>query len=216
MDMSYLTEGYGIYCLPYATDETGKSTIDLERLSMVYALDPNVWILHFSINAQRDKLLLTTQEEGMIYFTVIGIENMETLQKLEIGELKDSFISQFANYEDFFVWSFGDDRMVLASVNKAGEYELEFVVETGVSHQKLYYGDMENVMDWNGEQLVVASFVMDEYGFYDTCGFHISVYDKKGLAYCGQYTSSLDTAYEKRYSSRCMPVDYAPISVSWE
>lgn len=216
MDMSYLPEGYGIYCLPYATDEAGKSSVDLEQLSMAYALDPNVWILDFEINTEKDKLLLTTQENGIVYFTVIEIETMKTLQKLEIAELKDTFIMQFASYEDFFVWTFADDRIALASVNEAGEYQLEFVVETDLPHQMLYYGNTENVMDWNGEQLVISSFIMDEYGFHDTCGFHISVFDKKGLAYCGQYTSSLDTAYGKRYDSRCMPVDYAPISVSWE
>lgn len=216
MDMSYIPDGYGIYSLPYDTDETGDTSVDVEQLSMVYPLDTDVWILDFQINTEKDKLLLTTQENGILYFTVIGIENMETLQKLEIVELKDTFIMQFANYEDFFAWTFADDRIALVSLDEAGEYQLEFVVETDLSHQMLYYGNTENAMDWNGEQLVVASFIMDEYGYYDTCGFHISVFDKKGLAYCGQYTSSLDTAYGKRHSSRCMPVDYAPISVSWE
>jgi hypothetical protein len=101
-------------------------------------------------------------------------------------------------------------------VNDAGGYNLRFTAEITNREDPLYLGTGA-VMDYDGRRLVVAGFLEDGPRRYPSCDFYLAVYDKSGLAYYGEYASSLSTGHApKKYYDRCLPVDYEPITVCWD
>ena len=72
--------------------------------------------------------------------------------------------------------------------------------------------------DWNGEVLVMGDSLTGESYFYNqSCGFYLAAFDKDGLAYYGEYRSSLDTgmSYDDYYFN-CMPVDSDDLQINWQ
>lgn len=231
IDTSLIPGGYGIYRLPYHTEEiepgsgrTGMETtpvIEVEKLETVYKLDPEMRFCNLDLSVDQSKLLLMTVENGMYVLTVIDADSAELLQRLEIAECSEEGGYYWGRYiyEDFTVLELSNNQLVLLTTNDSGLYDIEFVVKTQdlEPDKKLYYLNDEAVMDWNGKKLVIAGDVYDNYYYRENCGFYLAAYDDSGMLFYGEYASSLDdgTRYGSLYNYLCHPASDNALDVNW-
>ena len=201
MDMSLLPDGYGIFAIPYFTNEEGTTDIDPYSLDMVFELDPEHWISNFFITADKSKLLLFTVEKGMLMLTVVDTENYEKLQKIEICAVDDdNHIYDYHVHEDFIVISHGDSQLSVIALEESG-YEYQFTANLLVQVDDCVYPEdylkITAAMDYDhdDDKLLIADSMENQSGGWNmTADFYISVYDETGMLYHGTYTSSLTTA----------------------
>lgn len=195
VDTSFIPGGYGIYRLPLhdaGEGKAGEHALSTGELSMAYPIDTNAELLYLLSNSEKTKLLLFTKEQGKCVLTVIDAQNMETLQRLELGELdEEKWIYAVYVYDDFIAAEFSECRIALIEVNEQEEYEHCFTAEYTDPENSLFYLSRNSAMDWDGERLAIADYL--EYEKYNGfCSFYLAVCDETGLAYYGEYLSSLD------------------------
>ncbi|MEM5767797.1 MAG: hypothetical protein AAGU32_05850, partial [Bacillota bacterium] len=216
VDTSLIPGGYGIYCLPYSAGEPEDGGTQMGELSMVYPLDPTVRQVKLYTNPEQTKLLLLTLEDGKCVLTVIGIDTMQPLQRLELAEPgEDGGIWDVFNYGAFMALSLSDNRLVVVSLTDEDEYVLSISTELTDPENPLYYLRYDSVMAWYGGRLAVSNALMNDMDRNKTCGFYLAVYDKSGLLYYGEYASSLDAGAPDDYMYRCLPEDIAPLALRW-
>ncbi|MDO4541134.1 MAG: hypothetical protein Q4B48_08625 [Syntrophomonadaceae bacterium] len=219
IDTSHIPGGYGIYCLPFSAMDS-IAAVRAEELYMAYPLDPAVEFLHLGLAPRSDRLLLHTREDGKYMMTVIDIATMSARQRLEIGEGSENEFDWFVFEGDGFLTVGVNYRwLAVIAATPDGDYEVRFTAEVAGEqaswHQSLDWA----VMDYDGRRLAVADFLwntdMTGHITHQGCGFYLAVYDETGLAYWGEYPSSLSRgAQNQRYA--CRPVNYEPLAVSWE
>lgn len=208
MDFSNVPGGYGIYALPYegAKLKTGE-------LAMVYALDEKSRVSYMTVNEDYTRLLLTVVEDGASYFEVIDIATMTRLQKFKINDGTHYIV--YPN-EDFVAYEF--EKHIAVIEEKGGLYSLAFVTDKFFDDHtdtEYFYFRSGAALDFDGERLIVVDNLYFTGGWQDMCGFFMAVYDKNGLQYFGEYSSSLDANYDAstQYSFHCRPLGY--FDVRW-
>ncbi len=226
VDTGEIPGGYGIYRLPYAHerhDASGQKIcgVDADGLEMVYPLDPDIALKSLHVDPAQTRLLLYAVEEGKTVLTVIDLETMDTLQKLELadGDVGGTLYDE----GDFLVAVLTGTEKQLAVIS-AGEdsYTLEFVCDISPNEElDLWFG--ESAWEFDGERLAFAIPLEDAQGNwrwrYGPCGFCLGVYEQSGLVYCGEYRSSLDTGAEMNtnyYTYYCHSRDPDPLAISWQ
>ncbi len=227
IDFSHIPGGYGIYRLPYgeptygANGEMLHTGIRAEELEMVYPLRQDMEISYFAPTHDESRLILCTIEDGEYIFTAIDAHTMETLQRFTLCAWpQDGWVGLTYVEEDFFVAyvnaADGSETLILLTRDEAGDYHVEFAVDSGLEHDpNPYKGD--TVMAYDGEKLISLSLLYygDGYG-QDTCNLAASVYDATGLLYCGEYRTSLTT--ESEFASWNYPIEpmrYQALKLTW-
>ena len=226
VDTSELQDGYGIYRLPYHMEynegQKEVTVIDADNLEMVYPLVPGIDIAYLSLNTAQTCLYLHTVEDGTYFITVIDLSSMEQMQKLELIHFDDEPYWTIVDQDDFIVIEF-NNTLELAVISKAesGELTLEYICPMrpeGVDTFFLY----NTAVDFDGERLVMAQQLEIEFSnepdYRDrtSCGLQVMVYEKDGLAFMGEYTSSLDTGEDWTDHAFYVQGDYyEPVITTW-
>jgi len=226
VDLSHLPDGFGIFRLPYrdAQEEGWPRTIsvlDYEALDMVYPLDPEAYLFSMHTDAEETQLILHTLENDRYMLTVIDLDTMATLQKLDLTA-RPQYFGEPVVGEDFIITAMytEDQRQALVLARTAeGLYEMAYLCP--LEHDDLSSATVvSEAMSFDGERLAVAGFLRvkrEGYASVETCDYSLAVYDKSGLLYCAEFDSSLDSGYnEKRYEFFCMPFGYPPIQLEWD
>ena len=215
MDSSMIPGGYGIYSFRFGEPGTySASGVDLESLEMSHALDEQITILHLSLNKEQTKLLLFTQEEEEYFLSVIARDTMELSQKIALGSLG---WGEICEYDDFIV--IVGEKVTLIAVTEEGTYELRFSVS--IDHpecQALMKLTTEASMDYDGEYLIVANWLMEQKHYYmEICDFYLIICGPEGLAYYGVYRNSLAVNQSPTdYYDDCLPFGEDAITVWWK
>ncbi len=219
MDSSLIPGGYGIYSFRFGDPGTySKSGVDLDSLKMVHSLDEQINVLHLSLNKEQTKLLLFTEEEEKYFFSVIDRDTMELSQKIELESW-----GGISEHDDFLV--IVGEKLSLLAVTENGEYELRFSIS--IEHpqcQALMKLTTEASMDYDGEHLIAANWLMEqEYYYMETCDFYLLICGPEGLGYYGVYRNSLAVNQSpENYHDDCLPVndgwgtEGGSINVQWK
>lgn len=192
VDISQIAGGYGIYRFTY---DSKNGTIDSENLEMVFALEPNILFWDIAMDASGKNILLTTEERGRIYVSVIDEKTMTLKNKFDVGPVETYF--EFWTFEDYMVTY--SDTLTVYSIDEAGRYTKEWAVDVKEIEEKIAIyenaGTVPNYnsgMDWDGEKLVIGNPIYVE-NLGQTSNFFLAAIDETGLIYCGLYESSLMT-----------------------
>lgn len=227
IDTSEIPGGYGIYRLPYHMEydkqrKEDVGIIDADGLEMVYPLTPGIDIAYLSLNTAQTCLYLHTVEDGTYFITVIDLSSMEQMQKLELIHFDDEPYWTIVDQDDFIVIEF-NNTLELGVISKAesGALTLEYICPMrpeGVDTFFLYNA----AVDFDGERLVMAQQLDIEFSnepdYRDrtSCGLQVMVYEKDGLAFMGEYTSSLDTGEDWTDHAFYVQGDhYEPVITTW-
>lgn len=221
VDTSQIPGGYGIYRLTcqYDPERMGSELerVDIEELSMVYPLDPNGYLLELGLSGDGERLLVHTREEDTYVLTVVDLEDLSTVQRLEITpDEKDWSWCYVFPEEDYLAVTMGEQVALLVQ-QEGGVYQEAFL--TDVEEDVIWQNFQD--MDYDGRHLAVTGvYDFDEarldYNLRDGHSFYLAVYGPEGLEYYGLYRSSLDvTGKEEDYRDYCHPVSYHPLCVSW-
>lgn len=229
VDTSLIPEGYGIYGLPFDSSLEGSEenadriSADVDRLKMVYALDPQIEVMHLQLNGKKDKLLLHTEENGKYVVTVIDVSTMKTLQKIEIMEWDKDYGYQVYEDDDFIVSNIhkvqeeGKIEAVVLAENEKGEYEIAFISE--IQNKNIPTFNTSNMyLAFDGKRLAMSGFLEDEkQGYRETCNIFVAACDASGMKYYGEYRNSLETGYDaERYYYHCQQDGLEPIVLKWQ
>ena len=119
-----------------------------------------------------------------------------------------------------------DERLAVLERGADGLYEIRLLVPHFMDENGNHFYRMDSNLfdaDWNGEQLVVAGSLMKEYQTGNhtihmyTGGFYLAVYGPEGIAYFGEYDSSLSTGWSTdRSNYYVQPWNEEPVTVSWK
>lgn len=211
MDVSELPDGYGIYRLPYEEDRHDQSgqkvySVDADALEMVYPLDPEITPVCLCVNPEQTKLLLHAVENGKYILTVIDLDTMTTLQKLEIAEWPEEqgwwLYSGDGCMAVLLSWE--QQKLAVITETDGGNYELWYMGDAWPDGLSFPFRWGETTLAFDGERLAVVGQPLDEYGRYydDGCNFSLAVYEPSGLAYYGEYWNSLSAGTGAWYD-RC-------------
>ncbi len=227
VDTSFIPGGYGIYSFSYKVDGIMKDAMNpsgvlFSELSMVYSLDPKNKVLDLFTNPSQTKLLLLTAENKVCVLTVIDVETMKPLQRIELAALgEDESVWNVYYYDDFLTILLPENQLIAVEVNEDGEYVHRFTVNLYDEENKLFLPSYIAAMDWNGEKLVLSDFLYNSYDWDNRdypkyCGFYLAVYDETGLLFYGEYLSSLDAGNDlNNHINSCRRMDHSPLAVRW-
>lgn len=147
--------------------------------------------------AGEKELFLVTREQDAFWLTVLDTAEMRPSQKFPVlpaGE-ELSFWQQWV-YPDFVALQVSDGGLALLHRGENGVFETAFTCGGGEQWtERVRY---DSIFAYDGARLAVAT-PMDR----SLCSFYLSVYEKNGLAYAGQYQNSLDLSPTTDYAYRC-------------
>lgn len=215
IDTSMISGGYGIYSFYYCGgDSASRTGILADRIETVFPLDSKSEVTHISLNEDETKLLLFTVENNFFYLTVIDIETMTAIQKIQINGTKG--MGTVYEYDDFIVADTGECISVISIAN--GTYNLDFTAKKASfideTFQDIWNADC---MDYKDGKLVLIANTFDKETGYEVCDFDVSVYDKSGLVFYGIYDNSLDfDRLNNSFSYDCHPADINPNTIKWK
>lgn len=223
VDTSHIPGGYGIYYFDY-DEKTGE--IYPEHLKMVYALDPAEHFYDIAIDVKGKNLLVTTKADEGIYLNIIDISTMTQRDRVLVST--EEYLYGHWLYEDYMVL-YGENLMVW-EIDENGNYTLQFSAPMENAEEltdSLVYAPTDEmkiptkpiefmrddwVTDWNGEQLVICNYMVNEEGNQES-SFYVAVIDETGLCYLASYKSSLITG--EAYGG-CEPSREEPLAVYWK
>ena len=195
VDVSQIPGGYGIYHFTY--DEKGE--INLNTLKMVYPLDTKFSYEDIKLDHSGKNILLFTSDKENHYLSIIDRKTMTLVDTFTIGE-GEAYLDNWV-YDDFFVVR--TDKISVFSLGENGRYTKAFAVDyqkmketIGSVSKNEYFLNWNSYFDWNGTTLVVVDKVTYADVFMRStysCNFYVAAMDETGLAYYGEYDSSLTT-----------------------
>ncbi len=235
-DTSRLLE-YGLYYIPYRVDGESK-WMYFEDMRVVYPMDQQIRLEQIALSEDESQVYLLLTDRGMLKFAVIDVKTAQTEQIIDLVPVSESYYPEPLNssyeYDNFIAVNVvGEDPQTLI-LEKGDDGRFEHVLTAHVQ-ELLVLGSNYNwstfgnnnitkwtdeisntTMAWNGEQLAVASF---QWANQYTCNFHLAVYGKTGLLYCGEYQNSLNSDHEvNAYHSywSCRPDERDIWTLSWQ
>lgn len=220
VDLSYLRDGYGIFCLPHvisADDTIDANFIKTEELSMVYPLDPAAKIYALKLDDAQSKLFLYTIVDNQLVLKIIEIESMNLLQEITIMDSFDGTSLSIHQDKDYIVlFDYQNETVTLFAQNEHYEFENKFTCS--------FYPDSSmgkhpypSALYYNGSQLACVSTRPDsEYLSAGFTNLAILVYGENGLSFAANYFNSLDSGVSKEpYYYSCESLYENPIKLSW-
>jgi hypothetical protein len=188
-DTSLIPGGYGVYCLPHRKNAASLADFSLDRLSMLYPLDPNAAIYHLHVEPDQKTLLLLTKEDGQCVLTAVDLPTGKLRQRLILGALSGDASVWTAEDGDGWtaIWT-SENRLSVAERGADGNWRL--ALSDTLAEGDVFYPESTGGAAWNGEKLAVAGQPFGNNAREPT-NFYLAVYDRTGLRYYGDYRSSL-------------------------
>ena len=218
-DTSCIPGGYGIYSLPYSYDEN-KVTFDTEKLKNVFPLNDSESVYQMELSADGKYLYMMTKEGKKGYLTVIDAETYKEKSKREINYEKELISNIEYIGDDFMVIThYHPNRDSVFSVytpDGNGGFSEEFTVSQYIEDESYSGSDDDSIkyaggdfymfgneidVKWDGERLYVTNARGDNSPVIREGNFSLSIYDKNGLQFCGEYRTSLTTGYDGYHAS---------------
>lgn len=195
-DYSQIKGGYGLYRIPYSWHSqygTRKFTepqilLDVEKIENVYPVDPaDSEKIKLAEGTTDGEVLLLEQREDCVSVRVLDTETMEVLQTLE---LNTTDLPEVWYYDDLVIFFSNDGTTsdwklhVLRCEN--GIYSLWLETAFFPLNDEGYF--QQPVFAFDGERFAMAAF----HQYYEVASHRITVYDREGLLYAGDYHYSSD------------------------
>lgn len=179
----------GIHFLPFEKHE-GFTRPKAQDMKLVFPLDSETTqAIRLMQSADGRRLLLFTREAGSIQLTVIEVETMRQLQKMELaGEAAKLDLWQTEQSENFLVVIYSDGSFSVLTDEDDGSCAIRL---TGNFYECEEIRDVpfwNMALDYDGSRLAAVVY-QERYGF---CSTYLMVYDENGLAYAGKYDQSSD------------------------
>ena len=196
VDLSLLPDGYGIFAFPYnSSGRESKDAIEMDKLSVVYPLDPDNNIFRFEINDDKTHLLVYSSENSQIWLSVIEIATMQEVQKQIIYESAENSRPPFL-YDNglLIVDDYPNDKLSLFTETEDHLFEFQFTCSSGEEHVGERYVATFTA-DYNGEYLVFGD-IRPNANNHDWSDFYLRIYNEDGLQYYGKYENSLGSGLD--------------------
>ncbi len=211
-DTSLIPGGYGIYAIEFGPEyEYG---IDLNSLRTVFSLPEDESVSHLKLMEDKGLMYIFTETDYRGYIYVIDMKDYTELQKLKV-ELP--VYHQITEGEGFFML-YGDEAIEVIRINDSGQCETVFTAKRAYyidnSFHDLY---ISASVDFDGEKLICVDHLHEgRFRSLELCSFYVSVYDKSGLIYYGEYNCSLSAnPNPSNYGYNCLPSSVNYINVNW-
>lgn len=217
VDTSQIQGGYGVYSFEYDAE---LRKLDVSSLKLEYALEPSGFV-KLEIDEDKENLLIFTEDKEQFYLTVVDIATMEAKQTLSYGTNESNLTRWYEVKEDYIIAQYDYYEAMLFSKNEDGTYTPEFIIPGKVEagSEKVYLLNTENAFDWNGEKLVIASYIGAWLPYYEeSCGVTVAVVDASGVIFYAEYESSLNTnvgSTGEDYGT-CEPTMNNSLKISWD
>ena len=127
---------------------------------------------------------------------------MEPKQVLDVMYSEGDLSWGISDRDDFMVIDcYHTQELAVVSKDESGELTLEYICPVQPEEIEDFYSfySYDTAMDFDGERLVLAQLLDIEFSnepdYRDrtSCGIQVAVYEKDGMAFFGEYRSSLDT-----------------------
>lgn len=180
VDFSQIRDGYGLYWIPMEQDG-----LDLDRIENIYPLDPAAaQFVTLEESFDGKSLLLFTRERGTLVLTVLDLETLEPVQRLELPISETPTVWQQEGL--LLLRVYGEDPRLLALSREDGLYRL-WLDTPEYQFENIWYWDPS--LSFDGSRLALA-YYENKYNKVSLC---LTVYDETGLAYAGSYAHNADT-----------------------
>lgn len=178
-DFSEIQGGYGIYFIPMEQE-----ILATDRIENIYPMDPDTeQYVTMEQSFDGTQLLLFTRERGQLFLTVLDLETLETIQRLELPTAETPTIWQT---EDLLVLRvYEESPRLLALPREDGVYRLWLNIPE-FQFENVWY--TEPSLSFDGGRLALAYFENK----YNKVSFCLTVYDETGLTYAGRYAHNAD------------------------
>ena len=198
VDLSLLPDGYGIFAFPYNSNGRGfTDALEIDKLSVVYPLDPNTELVRLDINDDQTHLHLYARENNQLWLSVIEIASMKEVQKQVIYECGENYTPVFSYTNNIIIVDdYPNDRISLFSETEDHLFEFQFTCSFGQEHVGERYLATATA-DYSGEYLVFGDInPLQDGNNHGWSDFYLRVYNKDGLQYYGKYENSLDSGLD--------------------
>ncbi len=214
VDTSLIPGGFGIYALPYSQDD-----IQLNRISMVYPLDPKVQIVAMEVNSDDTSLFFFTYEEDGYYFTEIELDTMKTLQRLRINDPHILYGSMLHVADDYFAVCCIDYQGVtgyrIFSRGEDGKFKFDFLIPSPSDKEREFFNFYsEATFAYDGERAALTGTAVSTSHW--STAFTVAVYDETGMLYCGEYNTGQNCRESSHGQYDCVPVANELAYLSWQ
>ena len=244
-------DGYGIWRIGYELIETEvDEQINREfrfteiEPKLIWPMEPEEILLDVRVSEDQQELLLFTGENGMCVLTVIDVETVQELQRLDLMPYDTSpeytpGMRRVLQTENVIVPFLTEGDLAVISKSAAGEYALEFIIdkeadcrEEAVNYIEEKHGKTATLWNrlpasieiaWKDGKLAMVYALTNSYGsgkgcYYDVqpCAFWVAVYGQTGLLYGGEYYLSQGISEYRDVNHRISEIrDDAKMGVHW-
>lgn len=235
LDTSMIQGEFGVSYIPYVDNADGQKWAYFDNMKVVCGLDEDTYLEQMVLSKDGSKVYLLMQDEDMLKFIMIDAKTGDIVQTMPLIDRGMGDVVDLAyEYDKFIAINIAGDNPRILVIDKTDSERYEHALTAAVTDAAdmgarinwSYVGYDETgwtdegantTMAWDGERLAVAAF--DDRGYYFTCSFHLAVYDKSGLLYCGSHKNSLDILRNGSYGwseDWCHPNETDKWSLSWK
>lgn len=200
-DVSQVKGGYGVYWLPVGErtiDGETRKYLDLEHLQNVYPLDAEaVDDVQILSNPEQTQLYLIIRERETYTLFVLDGKTMQETQKIVLGELEEMPTAYMEHNVVMLCSGNYEKQAYRMQVFERQGARLVLWLDTEqypLNDEGYWY--REPVLHFNGEKLVVGAFRER----WDIASHRLTVYDRTGLLYAGDYYHTADELPNRLYS----------------
>ena len=211
-DTSLIPGGYGIYAIEYGSEyEYG---IDLTSLRTVFPLPENESVRKICLNEDRSLMYVFTSTKTNGYVYTIDTNSFTLLEKLKT----EIPIYYHITVGDGFFLLYGDENIEVIAIESSGLCRSALCVKSAYHVDNTFHDLFVSASaDFYGDKLVCVDHLHEgRFRSLELCSFYVSVYDKSGLIYYGEYNCSLSAnPNSASYSYNCLPSNIDYIDVKW-
>lgn len=201
-DVSLISGGAGIYCLPYDIPDTADGGEELpvihpERLANVFPLPQGTQVSEMIFSPQ-GTLLLLSRQDGWLCLTELEIPDVpgEALRQISHQQVlpvaEGEYLRGSVLFDDCLLTADARGAFVLLQQDAAGSYRPVLtgdVTAAEAAGMSIPFGPDMTFL-WDGQRLVAAQYAVQMY--HEGCNdLYAAVFTADGLQYVGHIASSL-------------------------
>lgn len=186
----------GIHFVPFVAEENkgNKLRADFDNAKLIVPLPSTSQVLRMQQSQDQKKIIVLLRERGELVLSVIDAASKKVLQRTPLQQISAQRNMNMIKEKDGRLLIVADDGQIHLLTQARNQYRIKI---SGSLEQVIKRGEFSSLpsywsFDYDGENLVLATFSEPFDGRYPNCSVYVFLYRQNKLKYAGYYKNSLN------------------------
>lgn len=195
-DLKLSNEMRGIHFVPFVAKGKNENWLraDFANAKLIVSLPSTSQILRMQQSQDKKKVIALIRDDGELVLSVIDIASKKVLQRTSLQQISEQRNMNMIKEKNGKLLIVADDGQFHLLTQKGNQYRMEFSGRFNQVADRQAFSSLPAYwsFDYDGENLVLATFAEPYDGRYCDCSAYVFLYNQSKLKYAGYYKNSLN------------------------